>query len=92
MLAQAGGVSEIDWAQTGMIGFLVLSVLWAGIRRKWIFVWQHDEITQALKEDLAREREESREWRTLALTQAGLLEATVERTTKIVHKVVDGGV
>ena len=91
MLGQEA-LTPADWLQTGVIGGLVLGIIWAGLKRKWLFYWTHEAIVAQLEAELKRERAAHEEWKTVALTQAGVISETVERTEKIVHQVVGGDV
>lgn len=81
-------VTPQDWAQTGVITALVLTILTVGLKGKWLFRWTHDEIVGQLREELQLSRTAEQEWKTIALTQAGVLRTTVEKTTEIVRTVL----
>lgn len=94
MLAQVEAATEIDWPSVGVIGFLFVMIAVAGLKRWWLFTWTHERIVagkeaeiELLKESRDLARKESDEWKTLALTQAGVLETTVKQTTQIVRQV-----
>jgi cell division protein FtsL len=87
----AQDVPTLDWAGLGVLGTLVLLVVVTGVKKIWVFKWAHDVIVGQLEAELARERTARIEWQTLALTQAGMLERTVEKTTEIVRKVTAEG-
>ena len=107
-----GGASKLiaaetgaDWAQTGILGAVVLALVIAGTKRVWMFTWTHNDLMAGKDRELAakdeqlkieriqceRERGEKEEWKMMSLTQAGLLHETVERTTRVVERVVNGG-
>jgi hypothetical protein len=85
----------IDWVQTGVIGGIVLLVVWSGLKRKWLFYFQHDEAMAQKDKAIADKAEqirlktmESAEWKMIALKQAGILEQAVERTATIVTRAI----
>ena len=80
-------VQEVSWAQTGVIGFLVLGVLWTGFQKKWVFGWVHREQVEKLEAEVLRERQRGDEWEAVALTHAGLIRNTVETAQEVVRKV-----
>lgn len=95
MLAQSDVANPVNWAQTGIIGGLVLLIIWTGVKRVWLFKWTHDEIIQGkdrelkLKDDqLAIRTAEAAEWKTIARQGAGVLEKTVDRAAVLVEKAV----
>lgn len=92
MIAQAP--PEVDWASVGVIGFIFFVIAIAGLKRWWMFTWTHDRIEagkdaeiELLKESRDLARQEAQEWKTIALTQVGVLETTVQQTTQIVRQV-----
>lgn len=93
MLAQSEVVNPVNWAQTGIIGGLVLLIIWTGVKKVWLFKWQHDEIAQGLREQckikdeqLAYRAAETQEWKQIAREGAGVLEKTVDRAAVLVEK------
>lgn len=83
MIADA---TPIDWAQTGVIGGLVLLIVITGYRRLWVFYWVHRDIVDGLKAQLEASRIEKNEWKRMALQQVGIIENTVDRTAKLVYR------
>lgn len=97
MLGQTEVPLETLLGPFALLVFLLVAVVWGGRKRWWLFGWQHDETVSSLRRELekaeaqcAREREEGTEWKTLALTQAGITRTVVERTTELVQKVANG--
>jgi hypothetical protein len=63
----------MDWTQVweavrtgGLVGFLLVT-LWTGLKRKWVFGWQHEECIQ-----------EKLEWKRLALRGTDLADDGVK--------------
>jgi hypothetical protein len=87
--------NPVDWAQTGIIGGLVLLIIWTGVKKVWLFKWVHDEIVAGKDRELALKDEhirltatEAAEWKRTAFKGVGTLEQAVDRTTKIVETAV----
>lgn len=80
--------TPVDWAQTGVIGGLVLSVIATGVKKKWLFYWVHEQIVEGLRIQLAVKTKEGEEWKRLALRQAGIVEQTVDRAAEVVYRTV----
>lgn len=83
MLAQA----SVDWAQTGIIGALVLIALVSGMRGVWIWGGIHREIVADRDTQLSAKAREVEEWKRIALTQAGILEQQVQTVERVVTRV-----
>lgn len=90
--------AEIDWAQTGILGAIAIGVVVAGLKRVWMFKWTHDEIVKGyqaqidqIKAERDLERSARKEWQTIALTQAGVLEHAVQTVTETVRTVSPPG-
>jgi hypothetical protein len=80
--------TSVNWPEVGVIGVLVLGIVWTGFKRKWVFGWIFDQTMAGLQEQLRLKSIEANEWKRLALIQGGIIEQTVERTSAIVRKVV----
>lgn len=92
MIAQS--TPDVDWRSLGVVGAIVLGIVLTGIKRYWLFTWVHDRIVAGkdaeialLNAELERERRAHTRWETMALTQAGVLEKTIETTSEIVRRV-----
>lgn len=77
--------AEYDWAQTGVLGAVVLAVMWSGLKGKWIFGHTHDRIVASLEADLERTRADRDKWQSLALQLAGITEQAVDRASRVVY-------
>lgn len=85
---------DIDWRSIGVVGALFVGIIVMGAKRWWMFTWVHRTIVEQYEARIAdceREREMERaarkEWQTIALTQAGVLEHAVQTVTETVRTV-----
>lgn len=76
----------INWAQTGLIGSLVLGILWTGFKQKWLFYWLHERIVTEKDRQLEMMTTEKDEWKRMALAQVGVIEDTVDRTAAVAYR------
>lgn len=79
-------VNPVNWAQTGVIGGLVLLVIITGVKRIWLFYWVHDEIVRGLREQITTKTTEADEWKRMALSGVGAVERTVDRTSNLIER------
>lgn len=74
----------MDWGQIipqllGPLGTLVLAlvVIWTGIRKIWMFTWQHDLVVAPKNEQITDIKADRDRWRELALRGTNLATETV---------------
>lgn len=86
-----------SWVQTvsdlGIVVVVVLVVI-GGLKKLWLFYWVHDAIVRPLVERNEELKADRDRWQQVALDQLGVIEETVDRTTRLVRRtrpVVDDG-
>lgn len=82
------GQEAATWPELGVIGGVVLAIVVLGMRRVWLFTWQHEAILGGERARREIAEREAAEWKRLALEQAGLLRRSVQVTEKLTDQAV----